>query len=1373
MPLIKSGSREAVSQNIRTEIAHGKPQRQAVAIALDVARRVNSSAKKRRAEGGSVFDPRGEGYDYDTARAAGFGPDNTGHWPSRDPRTGVLLKGTGHPTWSKTLEGERAAGMEVYERDGRMYSRPRRADGGEVDDTSVRREDIPPKPWFPNIEFRPTLEDRTPKERPAERGFTERLLGSAVAHAVDLAKTPGYAVQGKFRHKPTVPGEWSDRDEAMQQIYDNMLANRGVDIGLNMVGAPGLTGGVPGVGSGLARGRYNPLTDPERMSIAQEQAVAKRGQGIPTGKDAPGWDFKRPEAPAGSFEEAAQQAKAGYRGDVSAAQEGYRFDTNPLMRPEDWDEVSKPGFVLGSGSRDKRAGAATLAADARAGGESRIVEVPTIQYGTLSASNPKVPMEVLVNPSPSELKRLASETTEAGVAGPYAKSGVRATQDEAGNLYAWPAGQATHVQVMMGIDPQNQIVWKGNHVWNLENGRLPQEAIDLAKGPSEKPLADLFQKTREATEARRAEAASLAEAGQPVRFSMEDGRTAVAGPDMSKPGIFRLTRFDEQGPVGHTEYPTLHAAIDDALKQRYQPNVARATERTADEFPTQAEPAGPVPGGAPGAGAEPAPVQSAVPGGDLGGGGLGGGNRSVAEAEAAAERVAAGARPLEGLPRKPLIVGDDYYVPGPIGHIRQTAEDYMATTGRPYTPPERYYPVDKEHSAEIAKAYDEMKHAPNDPAVKASYDALIDETIAQYKAMENAGIKIEFIKPGMADPYAATPRLAARDVAENKHLWVFPTDLGYGTGGIEAAAKGNPMLRPTDVVVDGRKLLANDVFRIVHDYFGHLKEGHGFRAAGEDNAWRAHSSMYSDIARPAMTSETRGQNSWVNYGPHGEKNRTASAAGTTYADQKVGIMPEWTMRDRGSPEPLKAWHGGPHKFEKFDMRKIGSGEGEEVYGHGLYYGEAKKTGQWYRDILTDTDSQPLMFAGKPVDQVWNDGIRERFAPELKKMRPQQREDFVDVMSNLSMVQRMGQLPYVTNNFSPSQMKLFKEMIEPGLSKAPKNKGSLYEVALDVDPQRLLDWDKIFKEQTPKVRQSLLDDLVKYQAERQEAMKKLVERGPRTASFISGRPLSPVARAQAEMNFRRAQENIRKTPEQMADELTGKQTYQQFGLPAVDQREGYRKSSAALLERGVPGLKYLDQGSRDLPATSRAKRTSNYVIFDDALVRILKRYGILLPGGGIAAKFANQPEPEERASGGAVSEALKLAHKINRKRGGKVHIGPIVSTVAGRTDHHPMSVPAGAYVLPADMISSLGEGNTLSGMEVVKRMFPDVQARKDGGRAEPIEIVAAGGEVVLSPEQIKARFGDLDKGHAALDAWVVESRKNHIKTLSELPGPAQD
>lgn len=74
---------------------------------------------------GAAFNPEGTGYDMESARKAGLQPDANGHWPSRDPKTGLLLKGAGHETWSKTIEGEKAAGMEVKKGpDGRYYSQP-------------------------------------------------------------------------------------------------------------------------------------------------------------------------------------------------------------------------------------------------------------------------------------------------------------------------------------------------------------------------------------------------------------------------------------------------------------------------------------------------------------------------------------------------------------------------------------------------------------------------------------------------------------------------------------------------------------------------------------------------------------------------------------------------------------------------------------------------------------------------------------------------------------------------------------------------------------------------------------------------------------------------------------------------------------------------------------------------------------------------------------------------------------------------------------------------------------------------------------------------------------------------------------------------
>ena len=68
------------------------------------------------------FDPEGDDYDYESAEKAGLGPDKFGHWPSRDPYTGLLLKGKKHETWDLLEKGEAEAGYTIVKRNGRYYS---------------------------------------------------------------------------------------------------------------------------------------------------------------------------------------------------------------------------------------------------------------------------------------------------------------------------------------------------------------------------------------------------------------------------------------------------------------------------------------------------------------------------------------------------------------------------------------------------------------------------------------------------------------------------------------------------------------------------------------------------------------------------------------------------------------------------------------------------------------------------------------------------------------------------------------------------------------------------------------------------------------------------------------------------------------------------------------------------------------------------------------------------------------------------------------------------------------------------------------------------------------------------------------------------
>lgn len=209
--------------------------------------------------------------------------------------------------------------------------------------------------------------------------------------------------------------------------------------------------------------------------------------------------------------------------------------------------------------------------------------------------------------------------------------------------------------------------------------------------------------------------------------------------------------------------------------------------------------------------------------------------------------------------------------------------------------------INPEHGKKIADAYGSMKHDPEHPEVKKAYSALIDETKQQFNDIMNKGLKVSRIEPGMENPYKNSKELHA-DIKNNNHLWYFPTDLGFGG---DEKTQDHPMLQPTGIKHGDKELLANDVFRIVHDVNGHYNGGEsGFGPTGEHKAYLTHKKMYSPLAGKALATETMGQNSWVNFGPHGEHNQK-NPSQTVYAEQKAGLLPDEIVNGNWHADSVK------------------------------------------------------------------------------------------------------------------------------------------------------------------------------------------------------------------------------------------------------------------------------------------------------------------------------------------------------------------------------------------------------------------------------------------------------------------------------------
>jgi hypothetical protein len=138
-----------------------------------------------------------------------------------------------------------------------------------------------------------------------------------------------------------------------------------------------------------------------------------------------------------------------------------------------------------------------------------------------------------------------------------------------------------------------------------------------------------------------------------------------------------------------------------------------------------------------------------------------------------------------------------------------------------------------------AKNYDDL--------MEKAYRQLAKETDEQFKQLP---YNFSYHRAGEGD-YKSSKEMMA-DVHGNKHLYVFQG--------------GDPhdFLNRLD---KASGLNENEKFRAVHDLLGHAIYGNQFGPKGEEIAWAIHQQMYSPLARLAMTAETRGQNSLVNYSP--------------------------------------------------------------------------------------------------------------------------------------------------------------------------------------------------------------------------------------------------------------------------------------------------------------------------------------------------------------------------------------------------------------------------------------------------------------------------------------------------------------------------
>lgn len=323
---------------------------------------------------------------------------------------------------------------------------------------------------------------------------------------------------------------------------------------------------------------------------------------------------------------------------------------------------------------------------------------------------------------------------------------------------------------------------------------------------------------------------------------------------------------------------------------------------------------------------------------------------------------------------------------------------------------------------------------------------------------------------------------------------------------------------------------------------------------------------------------------------------------------------------KGALRGIRAYHGSPHKFDKFDISKIGTGEGAQSYGHGLYFAENEGVARIYRDNL----SKPNLThtgSGAPISPGLSRLLEDGYTDAMGQgVRGPSGRDAMHMAEQSLHRQRADALKSKDfdwySRVADQQAELARIMKDP-----PKFSGHMYEVNIRANPEQFLDWDRPLSGQPAR---SAIEDSFVYPFKPQDTGRDLYD------SFVSYR----------------------------------------YGSPGVTRESAKVDISNRLREAGIPGIKYLDQGSRGLAPNQLARieklendaahirgmierppshlrgqdmshlpkqladtekaladvrtganMTSNYVLFDDSIIDILKRYGIIGAAGGGAGAAA--------------------------------------------------------------------------------------------------------------------------------------------------------
>lgn len=355
-----------------------------------------------------------------------------------------------------------------------------------------------------------------------------------------------------------------------------------------------------------------------------------------------------------------------------------------------------------------------------------------------------------------------------------------------------------------------------------------------------------------------------------------------------------------------------------------------------------------------------------------------------------------------------------------------------------------------------------------------------------------------------------------------------------------------------------------DQERVVTDTLAH---------AGDEDAWAASRAVVeADVLR--QLNETGRLTEAIN-----KPNAALWAARYATLGARLGITPEEAYKrfpatitatpPAGAALEQPAYHGSPHRgIEQFTTQKMGTGEGAQAYGWGMYFAQSKDIAEFYRKTLSE---QALTVGGAPIDATNPTHIA---AGALNANKGDVAAAIADLESSMAA-------PHLYPDGATAVYADAVAVLQSGvpLPEVKESAGQLYEVEVPDDGD-MLDYDAALKDQPEKVRKAL--EGLGFPAEQYRVP---LDNG---ASAGLWNTLDEARKALAKAG---SSGRIVNQP----NSISGAKIYS-----SLQMRLGSDEAaSRALFAAGIPGLRFLDASSRGAQADSK---TRNYVIFDDSAVK---------------------------------------------------------------------------------------------------------------------------------------------------------------------------